>query len=63
MNLKGAIFHEFHKFVRNSQNFVPARNIALIDRETYLYYIQKISQDNIDMRTYYSIKIVFRLSF
>ena len=39
------------------------RNIGLIERETYLYYIQKISQDNIDMRTYYSIKIVFPLSF
>ena len=41
----------------------PLRNIGLIDRETYLYYIEKISQDNIDMRTYYSIKIDFLYHF
>ena len=39
MNLKGAIFCEFHKFVRNSQILYPQRNIDLIDRETYLHYI------------------------
>ena len=46
------------KFTQNLQILYPPNNIDLLARETKLNHIYKISQDNIDKRTYYPIQMV-----